>query len=181
MGVLNQSWLRRVTGAAALLVVLAGVSSGEQAGDDRAAFDRLKTLAGEWACTAKEGGEDGKTSDSVVTYQVTSGGHSLMEMLFCGTDHGMVTMYHMDHDDLVMTHYCALGNQPAMVVVPSDQADSITFEHIGGTNMGSENDPHMHKVVFTFLGPDHVRADWVLYRDGQEAGTTQLDLRRKKP
>ena len=57
----------------------------------------------------------GQPTDQVVsTYRVTAAGSAVMEVLFPGTDHEMVTVYHQDGDDLILTHYCAAGNQPRM-------------------------------------------------------------------
>src|SRR5690242_6473548 len=74
-------------------------------------LDVMKRLAGDWI----QVGPDGKASDQVVaTYRVTAGGSAVEETLFAGTPHEMVTVYHMDGDDLVLTHYCVAGNQPHM-------------------------------------------------------------------
>src|SRR5690242_6096011 len=84
----------------------AGDEAGVQA---KAAFGRLKSLAGEWKCEAREGGHvPGKAA--TILYRVTANGSTVMETLFPGTDHEMVSMYHLDGDDLKMTHYCAIGN-----------------------------------------------------------------------
>ena len=74
-------------------------------------FDALKKLAGEWV----EVGKDGKPTDKLVSsVRVTSAGTAVEETLFPGSDHEMVTMYHLDGDDLILTHYCSLGNQPRL-------------------------------------------------------------------
>ncbi len=75
----------------------------------KAAFDRLKTLAGEWNVAAS-----GEHHDSKVIYKVTAAGSALMETDSAGSKHEMVTMYHLDGKDLLMTHYCAAGNQPRL-------------------------------------------------------------------
>ena len=71
-------------------------------------FDKLKSLAGQW---------QGKRSDGkpvVVTYELVSGGHGIMERLEAADEDEMVTVYHPDGDGLMMTHYCSAGNQPRM-------------------------------------------------------------------
>ena len=52
-----------------------------------------------------------KGEESVV-YKLTGAGSALVETQFPGTGHEMVSVYHLDGDDLRMTHYCAAGNQP---------------------------------------------------------------------
>jgi hypothetical protein len=55
----------------------------------RAAFERMKSLAGEWSDPALGEGAAGK-----VVYKVTANGSAVMETLFPGTGHEMVTMNH---------------------------------------------------------------------------------------
>src|SRR5262245_19588365 len=74
------------------------------------AFEKFKQLAGEWQGT----GDGAHGKDMRVKYQVTSGGSAVVETVFPGTDHEMVTVIHPDGDDLLLTHYCLLGNQPQM-------------------------------------------------------------------
>src|SRR4051794_10956607 len=78
--------------------------------DGRAAFERLKALVGTWH------GHFGKDeSPAEVTYHLIGGGNIVMESLFPGTPKEMVSMYFLDGGNLIMTHYCSVGNQPQMV------------------------------------------------------------------
>ena len=77
-----------------------------------AALERLKALAGEWV--AAEDGEMAKKGDLVARYAVTAAGSAVVETVFPGSAHEMVTVYHADGPDLVLTHYCMEGNQPRM-------------------------------------------------------------------
>ena len=83
-------------------------------------FDRLKSLEGTW--TGRSGWDEGAdkgAGEVTVIYKVTAAGSAVQETLFPGTPHEMVTMYHMDGADLMLTHYCAAGNQPRMKLEPS--------------------------------------------------------------
>src|SRR5262245_10645743 len=85
-----------------LMGVLLGVTAlaaDGPGGDPKAAFTRLKALAGEWNCAAHEPGHGGD-KPLKINYRVTANGSAVMETLFPGTDHEMVTMYHLDGDDL---------------------------------------------------------------------------------
>src|SRR4051812_24656118 len=72
-------------------------------------FEQLKQqLVGTWEAKMKMG-DDEQTVKA--TYEVTSGGSAILERLFAGTDHEMVSVYHSDGTSGVsMTHYCMLGN-----------------------------------------------------------------------
>src|SRR3989442_1101923 len=78
-------------------------------------LERIKKLAGTWV----EADKDGKPTDKVVSVvKVTAGGSAVHETFFPGTPMEMVSVYHADKGDLVMTHYCVLGNQPRMKADP---------------------------------------------------------------
>jgi hypothetical protein len=141
----------------------------------KAAFARLKGLAGEWQGTPSP--KDGPPLR--VVYRVTGAGSALVETLFPETDHEMVTVYYMNGDALALTHYCAAGNQPHMRLDARASApDRLVFAFDGGTNLDPAVDNHMHSVVMTFKDADHVEAEWASYQKGQPEGTHRFVLER---
>lgn len=161
-----------------LTVLLALTPSLLAATDSTAAFSRLKTLAGEWKGTI--GSPDGPPGR--VIYRVTANGHTVMETLFPGTDHEMISMYHLDGGDLVLTHYCAAGNQPRMKFEPAaSSATELVFSFTGGTNLDPAKDGHIHNGRLRLPAADRLEADWVFYSDGKPAGTNRFLLKREKP
>jgi hypothetical protein len=92
----------------------------------------------------------------------------------------MVTMYHLDGDDLVLTHYCKLGNQPRMRAEPAKEANKIEFKFIGSTNLKSEDEQHMHQATLTIDGKDHFKTEWVSCKDGKTCHQVGFDLVRKQ-
>jgi hypothetical protein len=71
----------------------------------------------------------------------------------------MVSMYAVDGSDLVMTHYCILGNQPRMKVSSKSSGNKLVFEFAGGTNLDPKKDKHMHGATLTFVDADHLEID----------------------
>ena len=69
---------------------------------------RVKTLDGEWEMT----GPDGEKGYAV--FKTMAAGSAVREIMFPGTAHEMTNVYHMDGPSLIVTHYCAAGNQPRM-------------------------------------------------------------------
>jgi hypothetical protein len=139
-------------------------------------LEALKSLAGDWVAI----GKDGKPTDKVISsIRVTSAGSAVQETLFPGGDHEMVTMYHLDGADLVLTHYCALGNQPRMKAEPSSDVHRIVFKFIGGTNLKSNDEHHMNQATLTIEGKDHFKAEWVSCKDGKPCHQVGFDLVRK--
>ena len=134
------------------------------------ALEKLKALAGEWNFAS--GPNTGKLA---VRYAVSAGGTSVVETLFPGSQHEMVTVYHLDGDRLMMTHYCAAGNQPRMHADPA--TDRLVFTYSGGSNM-KDTDGHMHAMTLTFVDADHVKAEWTW--KGAETKTQPFEFERKK-
>jgi hypothetical protein len=163
--------MRKHLGLAIVLVLL---TSSALAATDTAAerFDHLKALTGDWT---KSGG-DGSVAAS---YRVTAGGTAVVETLFPGSPHEMVTVYTMDKGDLVLTHYCSEGNQPHMKAARGGDANAIAFKFDGGGNIKSPKDGHMHEATFAFKDADHVTSTWQFYKDGKPGEKAEFNLVRK--
>jgi len=142
-------------------------------------LERLKGLAGTWV----EADKDGKPTDKVVSVvRVTAGGSAVHETIFPGQPMEMVSVYHQDGPDLVMTHYCMLGNQPRMKADPKAPANQIRWTFAGGTNLNPAKDAHMHEATLTFVDADRIELAGVAWVDGKPSpdhcGTMKL-VRKK--
>jgi hypothetical protein len=155
--------------------------------DAKAAFARLKTLVGTWKGktsheqqAAKKNGDDHHKGEYTVTYKLTGAGSALVETQFPGKAHEMVSVYHLDGDDLRMTHYCAAGNQPHVKLDRANStADELVFVFDGGTNLNPEKDMHIHGLKITFDKDGHIKSAWDGYMGGKKAGTTTFDMTRQ--
>jgi hypothetical protein len=142
-----------------------------------AALESLKKLAGTWQGKAGDGAQ---TFDAEVEYRVASGGSVVMETLFGGTEHEMISMYHLDGDALVMTHYCAMGNQPRMRLDGArSSADHLVFEFAGGSNMDPKRDPHVHAGEIWIKPDATLAAKWHFYAAGKLDSTKDFTMARK--
>ena len=140
-----------------------------------AAFDKLKSLAGEWEGNMNEGG---KQTPATTSFRVVSDGSALMNLLGPGTPQEMVTMFHMDNSDLLATHYCGAHNQPRFRLVPSSEPNVMTFDFKDATNLTTPTAPHMVGVRITFLDANRHYEDWTFLQDGKRS-TTRFDFHRK--
>jgi len=104
----------------------------------------------------------------------------VVETLFPGTEHEMMTAYHLNGDQLMLTHYCAAGNQPKMTLDKSSTSSQLVFAFAGGTNLNADKDNHMHSGRIKFIDGDHLEAEWDSYQSGKPAGTHKFFLSRKK-
>jgi hypothetical protein len=140
------------------------------------AFARLKSLAGTWEGQVTEE----KTGPPVsVVYRSASNGSVVMEDLFPGTDHEMISMYFMDRGELVMTHYCAMANQPHLRLDrKASTADALVFAFDGGTNLDPATDGHIHSGVIRLQG-GALQADWAVWKGGKEVAQNRFFLTKK--
>jgi len=143
---------------------------------DRPDLSTVKDLVGDW----EEIGSDGKPTGAIVSqYRLTAGGTTVLETVFPGTKHEMVTLYSEEDGALVLTHYCTSGNQPRMRAERT-QPNRIVYRMTGIANLDSESEPHMRQGTVTWLGEDEIETEWLEYRGGEVAYTAAYRLRRRK-
>jgi hypothetical protein len=139
-----------------------------------AAFNKLKTLAGDWEAT----GKNGKMTSS---YEVIANGSALVEHTNVVGKGEMVTVYHLDGDHLVLTHYCIAGNQPHMQAEAYDPASNeLVFHFAGGGSLSNPSTGHMHNASFKFTSADAFTTDWTFQKDGKASFVENLEYHRVK-
>jgi hypothetical protein len=137
-----------------------------------AGFEKMKTLVGDWKGKTAEGNHIG------VTYRLVAGGSAVEEHISFAD---MVTMYHVNGKNLMLTHYCAAGNQPRMKAAPFKEGDkTLAFVFLDATNLPDKKAMYMHDVTFTFVDADHLVAEWTHYEGGKDAGKVVMTLERVK-
>jgi hypothetical protein len=128
--------------------------------DAQKAFEKMKTLAGSWQGTVM-----GMSID--VTIRVASSGTAILHE---ATGDGKrppnheITMFYVDGDRFLATHYCDGGNRPRFEGKLSPDGNTIEFNFLdvaGGTQRGVVKhmaftiiDANRHGVELTFTMPD---------------------------
>jgi hypothetical protein len=170
---------RRILFGVTLLAMLGAAGADDKPAKD-ARFEKLKTLVGEWVKADK----DGKPTDEVLTvFKLTGGGTALQETIHPNSPMEMVSVYHMDGTDLVLTHYCMLGNQPRMKADAKSTDKEIAFKFDGGTNLKPEKDMHIHEGSIKWIDADTIEWSWQAYMDGKPNDghkITEKLVRKKK-
>jgi len=159
------------------LVALAGrAAAGDRpAPPDPKPLAPLKKLVGTWQGNMQMGG---KTVPVTITYAATAGGSAIVEHLFPGTPHEMLSVYTVEGDGVAMTHYCSLGNHPKMTLKKSDP-HSLSFEATGGEGLHSPSEMHMHAMTVSWTDGDHIRETWTSFDQGRPKDEKVFDLTRK--
>ncbi len=142
-------------------------------------FEQLKQLAGSWK-GVKTPAEKGQKSETVsIQFKVTSMGSAVEETLGMGTPNEMVDMYTDENGKLTMTHYCAMGNQPHLLLKQSNPKQ-ITLEMGPTPGIDSSKDTHMHALSLEFPDANHLIEKWTSYEGGKPAETAVFTLTRSQ-
>jgi hypothetical protein len=134
-------------------------------------FEELKALDGTWEGKSLNG------QPLEVAYRVTSNGSAIMSEIKGKED--MISMFNLDGDRVLLTHYCAVGNQPRMVASASPDGKTFTFDFVDATNLPTPDAAHMIRMVLAMPDANHHTEEWTFSDHGKEHKEV-FDLRRKK-
>ena len=140
-------------------------------------FERLKSLVGTWTGKTEMPGQG--LIEMTIQYRLLAGGSVLEERCFQGTPGEMVTMYYDQGDKLAMTHYCSLGNRPAMTLVSSD-SKSLKFDFDSTCGIDPTKESHMHALSISFDDADTITSTCKAIIDGKEVPDHSTTLKRIK-
>jgi hypothetical protein len=121
-------------------------------------FRQLGSLVGTWS------GHFSSGSAYTVTFRYTAAQSVLVETWTLGSGRESMTLYALDGDRLLATHYCPQGNQPRLQYTGVDNTGRWQFRFRDGSNL------HVK-------GRSHQQAFWMkLQADGTfERGETYVD------
>ncbi len=125
-----------------------------------AAFELMKTLVGEWS---SESPMMGKMNTE---FRLIAGGSVIEERFAEDTPMEMLSVYHDVNGKLMMTHFCALRNQPRMALTKST-ADSLTFDFVPTPGLNAAKEKHMHGATYTFIDQNHFKLEGVSWDNGK--------------
>ncbi len=142
-----------------VMMLFAAAALGQT--DAQRSFNELKTLTGSWE------GKNSMGEPVQVSFRMTAGGSALMSEIV-GHGEDMISMINFDGSNrLLLTHYCAVGNQPRMQASASPDGKTITFNFVDATNLDSPEAGHMDHLVLAMLDPNHHTEEWVFADHGK--------------
>ncbi len=146
-------------------------TSGPQS-DAQKAFEKLKTLAGSW-----EGSIMGMPVQ--VTIRVTSSSNAILhEGTLSGKQDNPITMFYVDSDRLLLTHYCDSGNRPRMQGKLSPDGKTVTFDFLDVS--GNAQRFLMHDAAFTLIDANHHIEEWTYIVSGKPPMRGRGEFQRTK-
>jgi hypothetical protein len=111
-----------------------------------AIFTQLKSLVGVWEK------EDSKSSGFNISFELTANDTTLIETWnHKGRKHSL-TLYHLNGNNLMATHYCPQGNQPRLHLSNDSTPEEISFSYFDATNLENLDDSHQHSLGFVMSG-----------------------------
>jgi hypothetical protein len=166
---------RIVFGSASIMaLVLAASALAADKTKSEEAFDRLAALQGEW-----QGIADGV--NTTLIYSLTANGSALMEQCRPEKGHEMITMFTVDGDHLIATHYCSAKNQPQMATPAiTDAQKPLAFSLVRVTGLKSPGDFHNTGLTVIQEDNDHLTQEW-LYDAKGKSGKNVFHFTRVRP
>ena len=149
------------------------------------AFQSMLKLEGSWTGEAivvpvGQSREDAAASSTTVSFK-NIGNSSVMQTFAAGTPAEMVSLYHQNgKEELIHTHYCAIGNQPSMAFVASGEEGVIDFQFTEGTNMDVNVDPHAHNSFMKILDADTYETRTENWGGGKLVSVRYTTMKRDK-
>ena len=126
--------------------------------DAKKAFEQMKTLAGSWQGTIMNISID-------VTIRAASSGTAILHEATTGGGHPPnheITMFYVDGDRLLATHYCDGGNRARLEGKMSPDAKTIEFSFLDVA--GSTKGGLVKRMAFTMIDENHhaIEADFIM-------------------
>jgi hypothetical protein len=154
-----------------------------QQSEAQKSFEQLKTLAGEWdgpvTMPMPVGAPSMPAMSAHVVLRVTSTGNAVHhEMTMPGRPDDPITMFYLDGDRLLVTHYCDAGNRPRFATRVSPDGRTFDFDFLDLS--GPPEHGHMQHVAFTFIDANHHTEEWSFLTPDGKLMTGHMDLTRSK-
>ncbi len=126
----------------------------------------LTTTAGEWGGAAARN-EHGGGGRGGVTVKTKAAGSAVVHHYAQGTPGEMETIFHMDGDKLLLTHYCAAQNAPVLRFEKTNKPGELKFVFQGGTNFDPQVDAHLHESTFQIIDKNTIEQRSTVHANGK--------------
>lgn len=122
-------------------------------------FDDIKQLAGEWKSTS----QDSKTT---VVYELIASESAVVEKWIMSPGRSSMTIYSMDGEALIATHYCPQGNAPTLKYSDTSKTKEHRFIFEGGSNLQDKSGYHEHEFSIVIESNSRIRRSETYIQNG---------------
>jgi hypothetical protein len=147
--------------------------------DAQSAMAFLTSTSGEWDSGSAQHEHGATPGRSAVSVRTKAAGSAVVHTYGAGTPNEMETIFHMNGDQLLLTHYCALQNAPVLKFVKSDKPGELKFVFEGGTNFDPKVDAHLHDSTFQIKDKDTVEQSSTVFANGKANPELKAVLHRR--
>lgn len=140
----------------------------------QATFDHLKTLEGNWKSTS---------SKTTIDFMPIANGTSIVETWTMSPTRRSMTVYTMDKDRILATHYCPQGNAPRLQLSGDGGDGTYRFRFLDGANLHVSDGSHNHAFSVlindpnTFVKKEIYIANGSIYDPERDPETTETFTR----
>lgn len=153
--------------AVLLFSIFPAASPASSSATSAAAFEKIRSLAGDWEGTDHHG------KPARTNFKDVAGDTAVLETLSMNGMEEMLTLYSVDHDGIVLVHYCPTNNQPRMRAVPQEGSlDELTFSFQGVANLADAATGHEQALTLQFVDKDHITEVWTWRENGKDTKMT---------
>lgn len=139
-----------------------------------AAFQKMKSLAGEWHGKGADG------MDVKTKFEIVVNGTTVLETLSMSGMEEMLSVYSVDDDGVALVHYCPTNNQPRMRALPAaGNIQELDFIFRDAGNMPVATAGHQQRIVIHFDDADHI-TESLTWRSNGKDSVEVIHLTRKK-
>jgi glutamine phosphoribosylpyrophosphate amidotransferase len=114
-------------------------------------FEKLKSLQGKWQGTLER--TDGTSDSFELNYSVTSNGSALLEESDTGGIE-MLTIFNVQNNELLSTHYCALQNKPVSVLKSAAKGEFIFITDSKRSGLSTEKEAFVTSWKISLMPED---------------------------
>jgi hypothetical protein len=139
------------------------------------AFTRLRSLVGDWQGRTESGRTFG------VIYRLIANDTVLVESWTMSPTRTSMTVYHMDGEALVATHYCPQGNQPRLQYRTESSNERLHFTFRDATNLPDPNTAHQHEFWIRFHADGSFERSETYVENGEAGSEAAIYTRISQP
>ena len=114
-------------------------------------FEKLKSLQGKWQGTLER--TDGTSDSFELNYSVTSNGSALLEESDTGGIE-MLTIFNVQNNELLSTHYCALQNKPVSVLKSATKGEFVFITDSKRSGLSTEKEAFVTSWKISLMPED---------------------------
>lgn len=131
----------------------------------------LRSLEGHW-----EARVEGLPASTHV-FAVSSGGSAVREIMGPGSEHEMTNMYTLEGNGVVLTHYCAAGNQPRMRAEGVENG-RLEFRTVDVADLATPDALYMGELTLVLIDENNLEQRWRAIEKGKVAHEMVIRLGR---